>query len=203
MPARVALPASLGILLALTSCAVLPPGASPMPVPSGTSSPGALGATEIPADDVHGWLVSVTNNYMTATARLCAIDTIWTEPDSEYAGIYAERNGGMPDGFGNAVYEVDPHGIRLAFNSKRYFMGYTEGTAGIGTSYEFQGTFTFERDANGVPTHGSGTGTGRIIHPSGDVDNGVTDSMSFTLSPIPEPDWCGGEFDEDGTLIEG
>lgn len=202
MLARIALPASLGILLALSSCAVLPPSASTMPVPSSTSSPDAVGATEIPADDVHGWLVSVTNNYMTATARLCAIDSIWTEPDSEYAGIYTERNGGMPDGLGNSAYEVDPHGIRLEFNTKRYFMGYMEGAAGIGTAYDFQGTFTFERDANGVPTHGSGAGTGKVIHPSGDVDNGVTDSMSFTLSPIPEPDWCSGEFGEDGALIE-
>ena len=179
----------LAVVLSLVACA--PPTPVAQPVPSTTAS-GSAADVDVPTDEVHGWLVTATNSRLTGTARLCAVDDIWTDPDSEFAAIYVEENGGPPDGQGDAMWNVDIRGLRLDFYSGKYFQNYLDGdiVAGIGTSYTFQGTFTFTRNDEGVPLSGSGTGSGKIIYESGDADNNVPDTLSFTLTPIPEPDWC-------------
>ncbi len=81
-------------------------------------------------------------------------------------------------------------GILLDFHLGKYDMYWVDGTARDGTVYEFRGTFDIVTDSGGVPVSGSGTGSGRIIHPSGDIEQ-RDDTIVITFSPIPEPpDWC-------------
>jgi hypothetical protein len=70
------------------------------------------------------------------------------------------------------------------------------------TYYEFNGSFDYEVDDDGVPTSGAGTGSGRIQHPNGDVESDVPDIIELSFGSIPEPAWCKYSYDEDGNLIE-
>ena len=189
MGQRVALAATLVLLLGTTAC-----GTIPQPVPSTTSSPDGVAATDEPAEETHGWLLEVSETYMTATAELCADDPIVTDPTSQDAAIYAEYVG-----------EPNPEhsaGILMAFYNGTYDMDLLVGTTRDGTYYELRGTFSSELNSDGVPVSGEGAGKGRILYPSGDVDNAATDALTFTLTPIPEPDYCAVLYDAEGNVIE-
>jgi hypothetical protein len=137
-----------------------------------------------------GWLVEAEDNFIAGSARLCADDVVITNPGSEDAGIFVESGGGMPDDWPPDKMYVTKDGIRLEIWSGKYDVGFMKGTPKNGTYYEFRGRFTLQRDADGLPSKGSGTGKGRIVHPSGDVENDVPDSLTITFSRIPEPAYC-------------
>ena len=166
---------ALATMLALTSCA-----GRPQPVPTASSSGGA-------ADD-HGWLLEITTSLLTASEELCFDDPIVVDPSSHDAAIFA-----IGDGVANPE---NTNGVSLNFSKKSYELGFLDGTTRDGTYYELRGPFSYEVDSEGVPISGSGTATGRVLLPSGDVDHSYTDSMSFTMTPIPAPEFCSFVYEE-------
>lgn len=195
MPRPVALPLTLVLLLALAGCGVVP-----QPAPTDTSSPGAVGEDESPPVDaeVHGWLLEAHDNFMAGTMRMCADDPVITDPHGEYAGATVEADGGPPDSWvPGDPWEIGD-GIQLDFVGGTYYLYFADGD----TYYEFNGSFDYAVDDDGVPTSGEGTGSGRILHPNGDVESDVPDIIALSFSEIPEPTWCKYSYDEDGNLIE-
>lgn len=140
--------------------------------------------------DPQGWLLEAKDNYLAGSMRMCSDDPVIVDRTSEYAGALAEVNGGMPDDWPpDKVYEIQP-GILLEFRDGTYEVYFTRGTAKSGTTYEVFGRFTLQVDADGLPMGGTGTGKARILHPNGDVEKDVPDSLTFTFSRIPEPAYC-------------
>jgi hypothetical protein len=136
-----------------------------------------------------GWLVEAADDYIAGSARLCAANPLDPDPVTGDAGVYVEANGGMPDDYPpDKVYEL-ADGILLDFSGGTYEVTFTKGSAKSGTTYEFYGRFTLQLDADGLPRKGAGSGKGRIVHPSGDVEK-LPDTLVITFSRIPEPDWC-------------
>jgi hypothetical protein len=157
-----------------------------MPTPTDTPSPGAIQ----PAD--RGWLVEGHIDYLDASSPVCSDEDLLTAARPEFFGLYLERSGGPPDDWTPDVqYQVDNNGILLDFGTLKYQGSRFDGdlTAGIGTKWETFGTFTFERDAQGVITGGRGTGKTTLLHESGDVEH-LSDAMTFTVSVSDEPTWC-------------
>jgi hypothetical protein len=154
---------------------------------------GTAGATMtqvLECTEPQGWQIEAADTFISGVARICAGNPLDIDPATGEAAIYVETGGGMPDDWPpDKVYEIKD-GILLSFSSGRYDVSFTKGTAKSGTTYEFRGRFTLMLDADGLPLSGTGTGKGRIIHPSGDVDNNVPDNLTITFSRIPEPAWC-------------
>ena len=171
---KVVVPAA-ALVLALAGC-----GGIPQPVPTASSSSGAA--------DNHGWLLEISTSLLTASEELCFDDPIVVDPSSDDAGIFA-----IGDGVENPE---NTNGVRIHFTNKTYELGFLEGTTRDGTYYELRGPFSYEVDAEGVPISGSGTATGRVLLPSGDVDHDYEDSMSFTMTPIPAPEFCSFVYEE-------
>lgn len=184
--------ALVAIALLLTACSAGPD--DPMPLPSDSASPSAVG---LGGD--RGWLVEAQNDYLTTSSPVCSDEDILTAEDPEYFSLYLEVSGGMPDDWKPGdVYQVDNNGILLEFDTGKYTASRFDGdlNTGIGTAWETFGRFTFERDAQGVMTGGSGTGTTRIIHENGDVER-LADAMTFTVAVADEPSWCNLPFGQE------
>ena len=155
--------------------------------PSSTPSPSAMGLL-----DGQGWIVEGQNDYVDGSTVVCSDEDVLTNPAPEYFALYLEQGPGLPDDWmpGDA-YQVNADGILLSFDTGRYDAQRFDGndSTGIGTSWQTSGTFTFDRDAQGVITGGHGTGKTQIIHKDGDVEH-PSDTMSFTVRVAVEPPWC-------------
>jgi hypothetical protein len=184
--ALVAIPAAV-----LVGCApnpTAPPGQNSQddsaPVPA---DPGA-GDLE----DGEAWMVKGANDYLDGSSPVCADEDTLTNPNSEFGGVYLEEGPGMPDSWKPGdEYEANGNGISLYFEIGKYDSQRFDGdiSTGRGTSWETNGTFTFERDADGVISGGSGTGKTTVIHDNGDVEH-LTDSMTFAVTVVDAPRWC-------------
>ena len=180
--------------LALALPAILLAGCSsgsgvPMPGPDPTASPSANAPGVV---DGPGWRVQAQNDYVDASGPVCSDEDILTNPDSEFPGVYLEQGPGMPDDWKPGdPYQVNSDGILLEFDTGKYSAGRFDGdvSTGIGSVWETFGTFTFERDAQGVITGGSGSGPTRYISVDGDTERS-TDTMTFTVTVTPDPPWC-------------
>lgn len=164
-----------------------------VPTPDPSSSPSSLGL-----GDGQGWIVHGQNDYVDGSTTVCSDEDVLTHPEPEYFALYLEQGPGLPDDWepGDA-YQVSSDGILLSFDTGEYEASRFDGddSTGIGTVWETFGTFTFDRDAQGVITGGHGTGETRIIRESGDVEH-PSDTMSFTVTVAPEPPWCDITVDE-------
>jgi hypothetical protein len=155
--------------------------------PSASPSPSALGNVE-----GQGWIVHGQNDYVDGSSKVCSDEDLLTNPAPEFFGLYLEQGPGMPDDWNpDDMYQVNADGILLSFDIGEYDAYRFDGndSTGIGTGWETAGTFTFDRDAQGVITGGHGTGKTRIVHESGDIER-LSDTMSFTVVVAPEPPWC-------------
>lgn len=171
-----------------------------MPGPDPTASPSANGPG-LPDDpgvvDGQGWRVQAQNDYIDAFEHVCFAEDTLTNPDPEFFGI-ALSPGGTPDDWNpDEQTTYDQNNIVLQFDTGRYSAGRFDGdvSTGIGSVWETFGTFTFERDAQGVITGGSGSGPTRYISVDGDSERS-TDTMTFTVTVTPDPPWCALLFDE-------
>lgn len=180
------------LLVGCTAGPAAPPSSSTAATESASPTPGAGGSEPAGLAPGESWLVQGANAYVDGTSPVCADEDLLSNPDSEFPGVYLEQGPGMPDSWKPGdEYQVNGDGILLDFGSGDYSGSRFDGDdfTGIGTAWETFGTFTFERDDEGVITGGSGTGKTRILHENGDVEN-LTDSMTFTVSIVDEPTWC-------------
>ena len=165
----------------------------PGPDPSGSPSPSALGNVE-----GQGWIVQGQNDYVDGSTPVCSDEDVLTNPSPEFFGLYLEQGPGMPDDWQPGdPYQVNADGILLSFDTGKYDAQRFDGddSTGIGTSWQTSGTFTFDRDAQGVITGGQGTGKTELVHENGDIEH-LSDTMSFTVQVAPEPSWCVIPVDE-------
>jgi hypothetical protein len=179
-------------LLALAVPALLLAGCSSDPgalVPGPSPSPSPFGLAE-----GEGWVVHGQNDYVDGSSTVCSYEDLLTNPDidPEFFGLYLEQGPGLPDDWmPGDVYQVSADGILLNFATGEYEASRFDGddSTGIGSLWDSSGTFTFDRDAQGVITGGHGTGKTQIIHESGDVER-PSDTMTFTVTVAPQPPWC-------------
>lgn len=175
------------VLLAGCSSGPGTPMPGPGSDPSGSPSPSALGLV-----DGQGWIVQGANDYVDGSTPVCSDEDVLTNPAPEYFGLYLEQGPGIPDDWKPGdPYQVNADGILLSFDTGKYDAQRFDGddSTGIGTGWQTSGTFTFQRDAQGVITGGQGTGKTVINHENGDVEH-LSDSMTFTVAVAVEPPWC-------------
>ncbi len=183
--------------LLLAACSPGPQVPMPGPDPTASPSANAPGSADGPGVvDGQGWRVQAQNDFIDAFEHICSVDDTLTNPDSEFAGITLSP-GGTPDDWNpDEPTTYDQNNIVLEFDTGKYSASRFDGdaSAGIGSYWETFGTFTFDRDAQGVITGGSGSGPTRYISVDGDTERS-TDTMTFTVTVTPDPPWCALLFD--------
>ena len=187
------------VVVFLAACSAGPSANAPVPDPSDTPSgspvvpePVSPPPTATNAAEKQSWLVQGENSYLSGTGRYCSWDESLTAENPEYPAIGFTVLGGPPDDWnGTDMFDDSSPSVGLNLVTRKYTASRFDGdlATGLGTSWDTKGTFTFERNAAGVVTGGRGTGTTKIILPSGDVER-PSDVITFTVTPIEEMDWC-------------
>lgn len=168
-------------------------GASGSPSPSGGPEEPSPDPSARPAEEGQGWLVRAENAYLTASTRICSFEQVLTAAELDDATIYLDVSGGLPDDWTpEQPYQVDNNGVSLNLLGGTYFAKRFDGdlTTGIGDVWETANApLEVRRDAFGVVSGGSGSGTTTFISRNGDVSSS-TDRLTFTVERIPDPPWC-------------
>jgi hypothetical protein len=174
--------AFLAVGLVLAGCTTT--GLAPTPSGSASGEPGEESpAAPIPADS--GWLVTATTTLFTASARLCPGDGFIETPDDPDWAVRTEINGGPPDTWDGATWQID-QGVTINVAAAQYFFHYTSGRDSFQVA---NGRLEVTYDDAGRPRSGTGTGAMEVIFADGSGEDRV-DTTTFTVEPIAAPPWC-------------
>jgi len=184
-------------VLLLAACSAGPSLNAPVPDPADTPSgsptlaPAASPSpTSTSVAEKQGWFVEGQNSYLSGSAHYCSWDDRLTTVNTEYPGFGFSVLGSPPDDWnGTDIWDDSSASVGLNIATRKYTAQRYDGEAGYGTSWFTNGTFTFDRNAEGVITGGRGTGKTKIGLPGGDVQR-TDDVMTFTVKGIDEAEWC-------------
>ncbi len=185
--------ASIAVALLLVSCA--PGSPSPQPTPTTTGVDGGVSGG---AD--HGWLLTATTSYLTASTRVCSWQTVLpTDPADDAFGWNGNgpeavfEFGGYPDSWTpDQQYSLSNQGIIVFdFSDGTWEGSLYQGEAGtVGyTAWQTFGDFSPQLDASGRLI--GATGTGDTFHSvTPDVAENSDETLTLTVEPAPDAPWC-------------
>jgi len=188
---------SIGVIGVATLLAGCGGGSAPQPSPTTSGLQGSDGGG---SELDHGWVVTATTQYLTASNRICSWQSVLpTTPHDFEVGwngtqvfsLYSD--GGYPDSWDPSAPPTPTTAgvIGLDFTDGTWEGRIEIGTAGtVGYTYwQTFGDFTTELDSDGRLI--GGTGTGETFHTvTPDVSEYLDEVLTITVEPAPDAPWC-------------